>query len=183
MRKRWHVIIDNLRNRPHKIGAEVGVFRGYTTWRVLKALPDIEKYYCIDPWELYSDQARTLRNKSSEKSMLADGTAWKDFVKNVAPWRDKITVIRHMSEEALGHIPDEYLDFVFIDANHSYKYAKFDIPGWTRKVKRGGIVFGHDYEDPHKGARRDLEFGVGRAVRELITNFEVDTNTWYTIKE
>jgi Methyltransferase domain len=37
------------------------------------------------------------------------------------------------------------LDFVFLDADHSYEGVSADIAAWTPKVKRGGIIAGHDF--------------------------------------
>ena len=40
---------------------------------------------------------------------------------------------------------DERLDFVFIDANHSYEACLEDIRLWFPKVKPNGVIAGHDY--------------------------------------
>ena len=47
--------------------------------------------------------------------------------------------------EALNDIPNESLDFVYIDGNHHFKYVAEDICGWSKKVRKGGIISGHDY--------------------------------------
>jgi len=47
--------------------------------------------------------------------------------------------------DALEDIPDESLDFVYIDGNHSLPYITQDIYEWNRKVRVGGIISGHDY--------------------------------------
>lgn len=40
---------------------------------------------------------------------------------------------------------DNSLDFVYIDAGHSYEEVKADYEAWLPKVRKGGIVSGHDY--------------------------------------
>lgn len=40
---------------------------------------------------------------------------------------------------------DESLEFVFIDADHSAKGVTRDIEAWLPKVKKGGVLAGHDY--------------------------------------
>lgn len=55
---------------------------------------------------------------------------------------------------------DGSVDFVFIDASHEYADVKEDILAWMPKVKKGGVIAGHDYAD--KGT------GVKRAVDELF---------------
>ena len=60
---------------------------------------------------------------------------------------------------ASTYFDDGSLDFVFIDADHEYKSVKSDIVAWILKVKKGGILAGHDH---------GTEFpGVDRAVKEL----------------
>ncbi len=46
---------------------------------------------------------------------------------------------------AAKNIPNEYFDFVYIDADHSYESVKSDIIAWFPKVKKGGFLAGHDW--------------------------------------
>lgn len=87
--------------------------------------------------------------------------------------------------EALSLIPDESLDFVYIDARHEYQYVKEDIEGWFKKVRVGGIVSGHDYVE-REG------FGVIQAVSEFVNENDIDeyflteedkSPSWYFVKE
>ena len=68
------------------------------------------------------------------------------------------------------------MDFVYIDADHSYEGARRDIAAWGRKVRRGGMVAGHDYY-VFPGSGND---GVVRAVDEHIaeTGAELQTTEW-----
>jgi hypothetical protein len=50
-----------------------------------------------------------------------------------------------MSIDALEDIPDESLDFIYIDGNHALPYVIQDIYEWNRKVRKGGCISGHDY--------------------------------------
>ena len=47
--------------------------------------------------------------------------------------------------DALEDVPDESLDFIYIDANHDFMNFTQDLHYWIKKVKMGGIVSGHDY--------------------------------------
>lgn len=181
MRKRWNVIIDVMKDKPHAIGAEIGVWRGINAQKVLAGLKNIELFYCVDPWKLYEDQIKTLRPNSTERT-LPHEKALQEFKGRIKPWRDKVQIVRAMSMDGLKVVPDGYLDWVFIDANHSYEYVKPDIIGWSEKVKEGGIIFGHDYADPHKTKVREVEWGVKKAVHEIFTDFKIDTNVWYAVK-
>ena len=61
------------------------------------------------------------------------------------------------------------LDFIFIDADHTYESVKKDIELWTPKVKHEGIILGHD-----------INWGdVAWAVGEYFSNFTVNgDNVW-----
>jgi len=52
--------------------------------------------------------------------------------------------------------PDQSLDFLHIDASHTYEDVLLDLQMWVPKVKPGGVIALHDYEpvpywDPHPG--------------------------------
>lgn len=64
-----------------------------------------------------------------------------------AEWADKL-------------LPDPWIDFLIVDADHSYEGVKRDIEAWWPKVKEGGLVFFHDYE------WEEVPTGVKRAVEE-----------------
>lgn len=51
------------------------------------------------------------------------------------------------SAEQSNYLPDNTLDWVYIDAGHSYDEVKADFQAWYPKVRSGGIVSGHDYGD------------------------------------
>jgi predicted O-methyltransferase YrrM len=47
--------------------------------------------------------------------------------------------------EAVKDFADGSLDFVYIDADHRFKYIAEDIYEWPWRVRAGGVVSGHDY--------------------------------------
>ena len=121
-----------------KTGAEIGTSKGrYAKWMFakIKGL----KLYCVDPWEVYP---RYVELHDAEGQKIYDDIfeqAQKRLVgKNVE-------FIRKYSMDAVKDFADESLDFVYIDANHTFEYIINDIAEWERKVKFGGIVAGHDY--------------------------------------
>jgi predicted O-methyltransferase YrrM len=82
----------------------------------------------------------------------------------------KYTPIRGVSKEVSQQFEDESLDVVFIDATHTYPAVKQDIQLWLPKVKKGGILAGHDFEPAHPG--------VVKAVDELLPDREVMNYCW-----
>lgn len=101
--------------------------------------------YGIDNWSA---------NAESHKQRNKDDQAYNETLDNLKTYIDsgQFIIIRKTSMDALINIPDGSLDFVFIDADHTYDAVKEDINGWTPKVRFGGIVSGHDY----------YEFGSGK---------------------
>ena len=67
------------------------------------------------------------------------------------------------------------MDFVYLDADHSYNSIKADIDAWGPKVGKGGIVSGHDYYNDHKNL-----MGVVKAVDEYVQDygFELKITEW-----
>jgi hypothetical protein len=59
--------------------------------------------------------------------------------------------------EAAAEFPNRHFCGVFLDAGHEFEQVTADLHAWRAKVKRGGIICGHDY------GKSDLP-GVGRAV-------------------
>jgi len=94
------------------------------------------------------------------------------------------TMIRKTSMEALADIPDESLDFCYIDGNHSLPYITQDIYEWQRKVKVGGVISGHDYfidsHNPYWIRACHVKYAVDVAVKVFgIENFYVTSNDKY----
>jgi hypothetical protein len=54
-------------------------------------------------------------------------------------------VLRMDSLEAARLVEDESLDFVYIDGDHRFDAVMADLIVWSRKVRFGGVVSGHDY--------------------------------------
>src|SRR5574337_475147 len=83
-----------------------------------------------------------------------------------------ITHMQMTSEQASNSFDDNSLDFVFIDAGHEYEDVISDIKYWFPKVRSGGIISGHDYNDTpyvtgvNKTLPVDAHPGVIRAVNE-----------------
>jgi hypothetical protein len=109
--------------------------------------------------------AEDLIGSLATQSSLTDTKdgLYNEFLKNIEPVKDIINPVRKSSEDAVKDYKDESLDFVFIDAGHEYEDVIKDINYWLPKVKKGGILAGHDYSQDSPG--------VMRAVHELLPGF------------
>ena len=53
--------------------------------------------------------------------------------------------------EAVNDFPARSLDFVYIDADHRFPFVAQDLYHWYWRVRKGGVVAGHDYLDTRPG--------------------------------
>lgn len=155
-------------------GVEVGVFRGGMSRRLLQH-PDLV-LYMVDSWEAWGDgQYRESGDYHANLTQEQQDGYHDDAVANTTFAADRRFVIRKRSVEAAAAFADASLDFVFIDADHSYEGCLADIRAWLPKVKPGGWICGHDYD--HKVY---TEFGVTQAVNESFTDVDLDVDgTWF----
>ena len=80
--------------------------------------------------------------------------------------------------DAAKQVDDGSLDMVFIDAGHDYDSVREDIANWLPKVRPGGIVAGHDYQQRFPG--------VQRAVAEMLPIQDVhleSDSVWWLVKK
>ena len=118
-----------------RIGCEIGVQRGRNSYVLLETIPDL-KLYLVEPWA----------NHPNAQSVWEESFLAKVKRQTLARLSGRnIVLFEDFSENAIKLVPDNYLDFVYIDGDHSYDFVMLDIILWSRKVKRGGIISGHDY--------------------------------------
>lgn len=121
----------------YKVGVELGVYKGEFTQRFCKVGL---KMYAIDPWKAYAEYNEPERNNQARQDFVYGHTQ-----RLLVPYKDLAVIIRKTSMEAVKDFEDESLDFVYIDAHHGFKFVTEDIYEWSKKVRKGGIVSGHDY--------------------------------------
>src|SRR6185503_15858179 len=136
-------LIRWIRELEMKVGEEIGTYVGEYAKLLLNNNPQL-KLFCIDAWTKLSEY-RELENQDYEYLYQEALNRLNPSVK-----KGKCVIIRKTSMDALKDIPDEFLDFVYIDANHENPYVTQDIESWSQKVKKGGLVAGHDYIRPKK---------------------------------
>ena len=105
-------------------------------------------------------------------------------------YKGRYHVLRGLSHEVVDKVNDATLDFVYIDANHSYDAVRQDLRDWYPKLKPGGIIAGDDYTiNPLERINSSSVFGVKKAVDEFVLehkkNVSIDLEgVWYyTSKE
>lgn len=122
------------------------------------------KFDCVDIWTGEGKPGEYENDPSVINQTLFD-----EFNNNMLPVKHVFTPIREWSDKAAERYADASLDFVFIDAGHSYENAIADIRAWLPKIKSGGTIAGHDYNSAP---------GVKKAVNEMFTDFKKDHSSW-----
>jgi len=152
----------------YKVGAEVGVYMGEFT----KLFCEAGLYmYAVDPWLIYKDY-HAHRGQKRFDSIY--GTA----KKRLAPYSN-CEIVRKMSVDAAEDFEDESLDFVYIDGHHGLKFVVEDIYAWSKKVRKGGVISGHDYGVNNLPVDHPQVMQVKYAVGAYTRAFKIDP--WYVL--
>lgn len=149
---------------------EIGVWKGGSTAYMGVEIFNSEKnidYDAIDTFEGSLEHG--------------DVSEWlfKEATQNLKPLIDLgiVNLIKDTSLNAVNKYENESIDFCFIDGSHEYEDVKADIIAYLPKIKKGGIIAGHDYSPDWPG--------VVKAVDEIFGNNKKNiNNSWifYKIK-
>jgi predicted O-methyltransferase YrrM len=134
---RYELLASIIKDKKYKRIVEVGIFDAETASYVLGNCKSITEYVFVD-------------------------NSLKAIAKQCAKQYKASMVLEYDSVEAAKLIDDKTIDLVFIDADHKYDSVRRDIDAWLPKVKKGGIICGHDYDNP---AHREVK----KAVDEIFS--------------
>lgn len=126
----------------NSIGAEVGVFKGEFSKIILDTVkPSL--LYLIDPWE----GIITSGDKNGENIIKINGEEY--YINNILKeflTLPQVKLLKNYSD-IIQVFPDNYLDWIYIDGAHDYHNVKFDLNVSLSKIKLGGFILGHDYNN------------------------------------
>lgn len=158
--------------KPGDACVEIGVFKGDFSECIIKMDPS--KLHLIDPWDSIMDVPARWHATSQEEMNSIKQEVVDKFSSN-----PKVSIIEKYSVDALDDFADESLDWVYLDANHSYSFVVQDLSNWWEKIKPGGFICGNAYQDDNFHVEV-LDFGVIEAVGSFtedsfdsIEDFEV----------
>src|SRR3990167_1818861 len=156
-----------LRQMGYKVGVEIGVYKGEFTEKFCR---EGLRMYGIDPWTSFRGQGRSQTLKERQDFLYGHAQRLLDkYIKD-----DTCTLIRKTSMEAVKDFNNGSLDFVYIDGDHRFKYIAEDIYEWIWRVRKGGIISGHDYFYTNPGAKNIL-CHVGPVIDAYVKAFGVET--------
>jgi predicted O-methyltransferase YrrM len=139
---------------------ELGVFYGQSAAFMAQVIKESGKkltFYAVDLWNKTADNDHKDVNEDIFQAF------WHNM--NLCGISEFITPLQMSTAEAASHFAEKgiALDFVFIDANHTYPYVKADIENYLPLMKPGAVLAGHDiYFD-----------SVKKAVMEVIPRAEI----------
>ena len=156
MKPYQRLVISWIKSYNVKRFAEIGVARCALAKEVLQNT-DLEYYAAVDPWKVYSGRgAGTLARLKQEQ--------WETWFQNaleLGKEHSNLHIFRMESVQAAEQFKNGFFDMIFIDADHSYEAVRSDIFAWMPKIKKGGIISGHDYNKAYRTT-------VGKAVKEIF---------------
>ena len=137
---------------------EIGVWKGKSAVYMAEKIKESRKK--INFWAV--DVFNGMNENPEDKDIKA-GTLLKTYYKNIEPVKEFIQTLIGDSKELYTKFEDDSIDFLFIDGDHRYEGIKKDLQLWFPKIKNGGIIAGHDYEEPSCGVKRAVDeyFGFG----------------------
>lgn len=141
-----------------RTGAEIGVADARYSELLLQNINNL-RLYSVDPYFPYEGN---WRSKDYQE------TAYKQAKERLSKY-SKSVLMRMTGVQASLEIPDNSLDFVFIDADHAFDGVMVDIILWSKKVRSGGVVAGHDFYPLKAG-------GVIPAVSAYIQAHQIELN-------
>jgi len=184
-------VLHNLCNEVKKEGmilAEVGAWLGCSTAVMGKVAKENNGIVYTVDWFRGSGEKTPLKGVADRNDIFNIFRA----NMNELGLQDIVKPLVMTSVDAVSIIKDEMFDLIFIDADHVYQAVKQDIELWLPKLKKGGIICGHDCEakytpnniaiDDHK----DVDFwggmhcGVVKAVGEAFNNkHNIQERIWW----
>jgi len=141
------------------VGAEIGVLRGQYA-RILWDNANPRRLYLVDRWTL---------NGPGDWPV---GTDWESVLAEAKQrfGAEKVEFVVGDSVDWMRAMPDDSLDWIYLDARHDYESVMAEIHEARRIVKPGGIIAGHDYTtNPVDEQGNPYPCGVVQAVTEAVS--------------
>jgi len=104
---------------------ELGVHQGTFSREILSTWKG-QKLHLVDLWAPV-DTYNSPRQPDLEKAKA-----------NVAPFENRYEFNRNYTFNAVHDYPDNFFDWIYLDATHTYYDARRDIQMWWPKLKKGG---------------------------------------------
>ena len=169
----------------HGNAAEIGVFHaGFSRHNLLNG--HFSKYYMIDAWQFRPNQTvgGALSIDKNERSAKVHDKDYAIALNATRPWiaSGRAVAMRMYSETACHSFPDNFFDFIYVDAAHEYAHVARDLRMWWPKLKKGGMMAGDDFVDTHdllpsKTDHRGSNKMGGWGVKSAVVHFSEEVHS------
>lgn len=120
--------------------AELGVFKGEFS-KILHETCQPSELHLVDLYEgIFTSGDKDGKNYQTvnlKEEMDKISIYYSDY--------PEVRVVKSSTNDFLNSFEDEYFDFIYIDADHSYEGVTSDLELSYQKIKSGGFICGHDY--------------------------------------
>jgi predicted O-methyltransferase YrrM len=186
--------------RPGMAAFELGTYTGASALVTLRHIQAMGgRLTCVDWFRGTEDADGTPCNDSYRQDDIRAA-----LVANLeeAGFRSLVTIVQAKTTDAVLQVPDESIDFLFVDANHTYTAVMEDLRLWSPKVRRGGLMCGHDFERHARDCDHvemikhcetdcvtdrwdgvDRHYGVIRAVSKTFPAVQRVGRIWWIVKD
>jgi predicted O-methyltransferase YrrM len=122
-----------------KVFVEIGSWLGKSARIIASTIPDDAKVYCVDTWKGTKDEP--IHRKDPRLPYIYD-----IFLSNIklAGLAHKVIPVRMSSLEA-AKVFNKKIDFLYVDADHTYEAAYEDVMNWYPKLSKNGVLCGDDW--------------------------------------
>lgn len=166
----------------NSIGAELGVWKGDSS---IKFLSKARFLHLVDRWSPIaykdSDEHGDYQGYLQRYKSIVDSDNPSDFKKYYdaiysdvqARFANKPVKIYRMTTREWFKVFNEELDWIYVDANHGYADALYDLQESFQKIKSGGLLFADDYSNNKPGVKKAIE-AFSKISKLSFTNFHKD---------
>jgi hypothetical protein len=159
----------------NSVGAEIGVYKGGFGEFLL---PHCRLLYLVDPW---------YRLKPFWGAKSAENSAVRALIQILTVYTDEIDagrvqVIPEFSVPFLESLKQDALDWIYLDASHSYDATLAELKAAHRVIRPGGYMIGDDYDSNPESKQHGVFLAVNEFMREHGYDFAANQSRQWAFR-
>lgn len=158
--------------------AEIGVFSGDFSKLIYNVVRP-SKLYLVD---LFKGTVSSGDKNGENETKISLDQAYTDLLQHFKK-DSSVELYKGRSSDFLSKLPDGSLDFVYIDGDHSFKGVSSDLNLSRTKVKKNGIISGHDYCPRFSGVMKALDDFTNKFKLKTVFTLQDKIPSFYVINE
>ena len=167
-------IIEQLKK--NSVIVEVGVWRGEFSKKIYN-ISNPKMLVLVDSWT-YDEQVRGCAPQVNGKEPLSqkyfDDAKEETF--NKFRNKNNVVILSEDSQNSSSNYKDNYFDYIYLDAEHTYQAVSNDLDMWFSKLKKNGVLFGDDYY----WREEDGTLSLHKAYQDFIAKHQI--SKWCVFK-